>query len=310
MLLEDGSTRVWTNHGRILSPDPGRPWLASCAGASGACVEQQGGQVRVFVAGRDEQNRSLIGCIRLDLAGETPRVAQIDDEPVLRLGTLGTFDENGVSYPCPVQTDDGLFLYYVGWMPTVLTPFQNHVGLAVDRGQGFVRASRAPILPRIDAEPLCTGSAYVMLDEGRWRMWYTAFLAWGEGEGEALHRYLIRYAESEDGIHWRRDGVEAVGFKNEAEYCVARPSVLKWRGRYHMWFTHRGEEYALGYAWSEDGKHWLRCDDKVGFTGTGDPWDDRAQCYPAVFRAGGRLYMLYCGNDYGRGGLGLASLEL
>ena len=213
MLLESGAAASWNNHGRILEPDPEVFWLATCAGASGVCAEAGEGPVDVYVAGRDDRNRSLIGRVQLDVSGEAPRVIAVDQEPLLHVGRRGMFDENGVSYPCPVPSEDGLHLYYVGWMPTVLTPFQNHVGLARQQADGsFRRVSRAPILPRIDEDPLCTGSAYVLREGPLWRMWYTAFLEWGEGEHDPVHRYLIKYAESDDGVNWRRDGVVALGF--------------------------------------------------------------------------------------------------
>ena len=81
-------------------------------------------------------------------------------------------------------------MYYVGWMPTVLTPFQNHVGLAVrDRGHAWRRFSRAPILERTDEEFLSIGSVSVLRDGGLWRMWYTCFRQWGEARGDPKHVY-------------------------------------------------------------------------------------------------------------------------
>ena len=38
-------------------------------------------------------------------------------------------------------------------------------------------------------------------------------------------------------------------------------------------------------------------------------WDSQMQAYPAVVTAGGRTYLFYNGNDYGREGFGYAELE-
>ena len=160
-MLIDGVSRSWKSHGRILPPDPATPWLSSCAGSAGTVSEWDGDEGDVYVSGRDDKNRSLIGRIVLNVRDE-PKVVHVDAEPVFRFGALGAFDENGVSYPSVEQQGDELRLYYSGWMPSVLTPFQNHIGLAIQRGNGvFERVSRAPILPRTDADHLWLGSMYV-----------------------------------------------------------------------------------------------------------------------------------------------------
>ena len=38
-------------------------------------------------------------------------------------------------------------------------------------------------------------------------------------------------------------------------------------------------------------------------------WDSDSVCYSCVFRWKDAIYMLYCGNHYGRDGLGLAVLR-
>jgi predicted GH43/DUF377 family glycosyl hydrolase len=308
-VLIDGVAHSWRSHGRVLAPDPKTPWLASCAGSAGTLSEWDGDEGYVYVSGRDEKNRSLIGRIVISVR-DTPKVVHVDPEPVFRFGSLGAFDENGVSYPSLVQHEGELRLYYAGWMPSVLTPFQNHIGLAIARNGGsFERVSRAPILPRSDADHLWLGSMYVTARAGGFHMWYTACLEWTPTDGDPLHKYLIKYAYSEDGVTWQRDDEVAIDFASKDEFAIARPSLIHADGRYHMWFCSRGEEYRLGYAVSADGREWERRDDALGFTASGDPWDAKAQCYPCVFRANGRLFMLYNGNGYGRDGLGISELS-
>lgn len=57
-------------------------------------------------------------------------------------------------------------------------------------------------------------------------MWYVSGIQW-------VHRdfvtYDIKYAESENGIRWKRDGKTCLGFKSPEEYALARPCVLKRR---------------------------------------------------------------------------------
>ncbi len=262
------------------------------------------------MAGRDDRNRSQIGTFEIDL-GLLPHIQRLSDRPCLSFGDLGAFDENGVSYPWVVETSETVFLYYNGWMPSVLTPFQIHLGLAQGPREGpFTRVSRAPILERTNEDHLCIGSAGLLRELGTWRMWYTAFLRWGQSENEYKHYYVIKYAESSDGVHWHRDNITCIDFQSADEFSICRPSVLKLGDLYHMWFSYRGAKYRIGYAVSKDGIGWERRDDLAGIDVSEDGWDSDEICYPFVFRHGDSLYMLYCGNDYGRDGVGIASLSL
>lgn len=306
-----GSNGTWEKLGCILRPMPEIYWMATYTGPSFAYPLNDRGLFRLYVTGRDKNNRSLIGTVKIDLDSPTKPLS-ISERPVFDVGELGTFDENGVSYPSIVEVDGALYMYYAGWMPTVLTPFQNRTGLAVsnDGGHSFSRVSRAPILPLTDQEPFSTGSVCTIKEGDRWKMWYTCFLRWGKEPGEHKHYYVIKYAESGNGIEWNRDGQICIDIDDPSEYAIGKPSVIRHAGHYHMWYVYRGEEYRIGYAVSENGINWQRRDDLAGIDVSETGWDSRAISYPHVFRSGNCLYMLYCGNNYGKEGLGLARLRL
>jgi len=299
----------WLKLGRIVERDAAREWMATYTGASFAVPRGDADLVDVYMTGRDLRNRSRIGVLTIDLRRPTSPVA-IGGAPVFDLGELGAFDENGVSYPWIVEVDDAQYMYYVGWMPTVLTPFQNHVGLAVRRGDGeWRRVSRAPILPRTNDEYLSIGSTSVLREPDRWRMWYTCFERWGQSPGDPKHVYQIKFADSADGVQWTRPNRVCIANASREEFSIGRPSVLRHDGLYHMWFSYRGAEYRIGYAWSENGVDWTRRDDLAGIDVSADGWDSEGICYSHVFRWKDAFYMLYCGNHYGRDGLGLAVLN-
>jgi hypothetical protein len=141
-------------------------------------------------------------------------------------------------------------------------------------------------------------------------MWYVSAVKWTLENGMPKHYYHIRYAESSDGVHWRRDGTVCIDFASADEHAFARPCVLKdGDGCYRMWYSYRGERYRIGYAESADGIVWQRRDDCAGIEPSAAGWDAEMIEYPAVFDAAGRRYMLYNGNGYGRTGIGLAVLE-
>jgi len=121
--------------------------------------------------------------------------------------------------------------------------------------------------------------------------------------------HLIKYAESDDAIHWDRKGIIALNFENESEYALSRPFVLKKDSLYRMWYSYRGESYRIGYAESEDSIKWTRKDRDGGIDVSESGWDSEMIEYPYVFEHKGERYMLYNGNGYGKTGIGIAVLE-
>lgn len=296
----------WRKLGLVIRPT-GSWWMQSHAMMP--TVESiTGSHVRVYVSGRDRQNRSHIGSVVLDVARPEQPVVEVSAEPVLTLGELGCFDDNGVTPSCVVTHADKTFLYYVGWNPGSTVRVHLFGGLAIseDGGRTFRRFSRAPILERTALEPFLNTAPFVLFDEDRWRMYYVAGTGWVHRD---LPRYHIRYAESRDGCCWERRGIVCLDFGALGEYALARPWVRKEGGRYEMWFSYKGDAYRIGYAESTDGIHWTRLDAKAGLGVSSSGWDSVMVEYACVFDCGGATYLLYNGNDYGRDGAGLAMAE-
>jgi hypothetical protein len=145
-----------------------------------------------------------------------------------------------------------------------------------------------------------------MIESGIWRMWYVSGFKWSEVSNFLYSYYDIKYAESTDGIFWRREGLVCVGHK-PGERNIARPCIVKEDGLYRMWYSYMTDSgYRIGYAESLDGYSWTRYDEGVGIEPSITGWDSREVSYPWVFSEEGSKFMLYTGNDFSRGGLGLA----
>jgi hypothetical protein len=264
----------------------------------------------VYFSGRDEKGRARIGYFEIDVRAPKA-ILRVSERPVLGLGSLGAFDDAGVTSSCLVSHQGRLYQYYTGWTRGVTVPFYLFVGLAVseDGGETFARLSDAPILDRTEGEPYLTASPWVLIEDGLWRMWYVAGSGWREEEGIPKHSYHIRYAESRDGLKWGRPGVVCIDYSSPEEHAFARPCVIRDGDRYRMWYACRGARYRIGYAESRDGIRWGRRDRDAGIDVSTSGWDSEMIEYPCVFDHDRRRYMLYNGNDYGRTGIGLAVLE-
>lgn len=297
----------WVKIGRIFEPPSGLGWMATHAALPFA--ERIEGHHRVYFSGRDEAGRSQIGFFEINL-DEPQTILRVSEKPVLEMGPLGAFDDNGVTVSWVVPHCERKYLYYSGWSLGVTVPFYFYAGLAVsdDGGETFRRVSHAPILERNETDPYLTASPCVLIEGGRWRMWYVSGTGWKSENDRPKHYYHIRYAESSDGIHWERNGLVCIDYQSQDEYAIARPCVLKENDVFKMWYCRRGASYRIGYAQSEDGVYWKRKDGDAGIAASHSGWDSDMVAYPFVFDHRGERYMLYNGNGYGQTGIGLAVL--
>lgn len=299
----------WVKKGLIFKPEGQREWVNSHAMLPVA-DHVSGDLYRIYFSGRDKLNRSLTGYVEVDI-NNPQEILNLSPEPVLGLGSLGAFDDNGVSPTWIVNHQGEKYLYYFGWNKGSLVRAAEVSGLAIskDQGETFQRFSRAPVIDRTDAEPYQILVISCILIEGNtWRMWYDSADEWQTPE---LPRYNIKYSESTDGINWVRKGIVSVDYRSRDESRVSRASVIKEDGVYKMWHCYalNSGGYSMGYAESADGYRFERKSDSMTIHVSPEGWDSEMVCYPHVFVHDGRKIMLYCGNGYGRSGFGMAVME-
>lgn len=294
----------WEKLGLFIKPRTDLWWMRTHAMIP-TIEPLDGSHFKIYFSGRNDSNISHIGYAIADFSSEQPKIVDFSTEPVLCPGELGCFDDNGVTPSSVVSSNGRLFLYYIGWNPGSTVRMNLFGGLAIseDQGKSFHRYSRAPIIERTRNDPFLNTAPHVIQENGLWRMYYVAGVGWKHKD---LPRYHIRYAESSDGMNWRRDGKICIDFRDENETSLARPYVLKEEGIYKMWFSCKGLNYRLGYAESADGINWSRNDSAVGISNGMTGVDSEMIEYASVFRCNGRKFMLYNGNNYGKDGIALA----
>lgn len=308
----------WIKKGLIFKPDHHFPWMVSHAQVP--IVEQVDSQkLRIYFGTRDAENRTTVTFIEVD-TNEPNNILYVHDRQVLGLGKLGCFDDSGAMPSWIVNRGSEKWLYYIGWNVGVTVPYRNSIGLAisVDGGLTFERAFEGPILERTNIEPHFVANPCVLVENGIWRMWYLSTVCWEIHDGRPEPYYHIKYAESTDGITWRREGRVCIDFKSPEEGGISRPCVIKDGGLYRMWYSYRGgkdyrtrgkNSYRIGYAESTDGVVWKRQDERVGIDVSESGWDSEMIEYPYVFDYMSNRYMFYNGNGFGRSGVGYAVLD-
>src|SRR2546430_1700184 len=99
----------WAKKGLIFSPQGQHDWVSSHAMLPIA-DRIDGDLYRIYFSGRDRGNRSLIGYVEVDINNPT-KILKLATEPVLGLGALGAFDDNGVSPTWLVNKGQEKYLY-------------------------------------------------------------------------------------------------------------------------------------------------------------------------------------------------------
>lgn len=301
----------WRKLGRIYVPDGKLSWARKYAFPPTPYFVSDR-VVRMYVAFCDENTVGRIGFVELD-AEDPSRVLRVSEKPVLDIGQPGAFDENGLLPTCIVPVGKQLYLYYVGYQLGYRVRYFQFQGLAIsdDGGLTFTRHSRVPVIDRSDRELVNRTSAFVLREDGVFKMWYVGGSSWLDVRGKSLPIYNLRYLESRDGKSWGPEGEVCLDFQNDDEHAFGRPWVFRSGGRYRMLYSVRTKSkgYRLGYAESPDGRVWRRDDEAVGIDVSTAGWDAEMIAYPSVVEHKGRVLLFYNGNNCGETGFGHAVLE-
>lgn len=313
----------WKKKGLIFRPQQveGRPWLKEFAQAPAALVFDS--FVRVYFACRpspDAKGQYVSHTAFVDLDRKDLQcILNVSKEPIFRLGELGTFDEFGTYPTSVIRRENDILAYYAGWTRCESVPFNVAIGGAIsyDEGVTFEKMGKGPVLSYTPEEPFIIGGPKVRKFEGRWYLWYIAGKKWLLDAGRAEIVNKIRVATSADGLNWTRDYRDIIADRIEENECQASPDVFFYKGKYHMFFCYRyslgfrsrEKGYRIGYAWSNDLVKWTRDDDRAGITVSDEGFDSEMVSYPHVFELDGKLQLLYLGDQVGRNGFALATLE-
>jgi hypothetical protein len=300
----------WKKLGQIYVPrSSGRhPKLISHA-ANPLPIHITGDVYRIFFSGRDEQNRSSVGGVDIDII--QCKVVTEHHSPFFEHGPNGSFYSDGVSIGNCYDINGTQYMLFMGWQNPSGSHWRGDIGrLIVTPQLSLELESEKPFMGIDSTDPISLSYPWVQKRmSGGFDMWYGSTLTWDAGNGEMLH--VIQHALSADGNNWSRNGL-AIPYELGIAQAFSRPTtILNEYGDYEMWFSFRcgtGNKYRIGYAKSKNGKNWTLDLQRSGINVSQSGWDSEMIEYPFVFDHSGTRYMLYNGNGYGITGFGLATL--
>lgn len=301
----------WKKKGMIYCPANDQPWKNQFAMLPTPIMVDD--SLRIFIGFCDKDNVGRIGYVDVDPANPMS-IRNVSENPVLDIGRPGCFDDNGVVPISILQKEDEIYLYYIGFQLGVKVPYYMFGGLAIskDGGHTFSRYSESPILDRQQDEVYARCGINVIYDEGKYKMWYIGsnHEGWTMSSGKLKPLYIMKYTESEDGIHWDKPPIQCMSYANEDEHGFGRPFVWRDGDILKMYYSIRtySRGYYIGYAESKDGISWDRKDEQAGIDLGTNSWDDTNLSYPFLYTYEKRTYIFYNGNGCGKTGFGYAEL--
>lgn len=290
-------------------------------------VVRVGNTYRLYYSGGDQDGRQRI-CLA---------TASVDDPTqwerhgvILDLGDSGAFDAKWCVLPCVHKVGERWFMYYSGHEGSDmgLQSFPG-IGLAVsDDGIHFERYSSTPVVTGDQTAEFpnnrgVAGGGSILEDvqaDGsvRYRMYYTVAVGTKSDDVRVDQEKHCAVCHSEDGIHWTDHQLIISPRKEVANEDVAVAAPFVWRDGdvYRMLYCGIGTRwgfYSISEAVSEDGYVWDRSDGDANMTlapNSDCEWETQMVEYPCVVQEGNHLRLFYCGNGYGRTGIGTALAKM
>lgn len=283
-------------------------------------VFESEGFVRFFFSTRSAREpdgfKSYSGYVDLEPQNQWKQRA-ISAQPILDLGGSGSFDEFGIMAGSMIAINGLHHLYYCGWQRMWSVPYQWSIGLATSEdGVNFTKYSIGPIVAARVAEPFLHACPIVMSEDAGYRMFYLSGDRWiKDRDGKFESVYTLRSSYSTNGIDWG-PGDRIIPSILEDE-CQTSASLFSYNGDNYLLYSYRAGlgfrgkslgAYRLGLAKQVENS-WRRVDDELVVEGlTQSDWANYMAGYPHVFQYLGTTYMLFCGNNFGESGFGVAEL--
>ena len=225
----------WKKKGLIFNPKSRYDWMNTHAQVPYSLII--GNDIlRVFFSTREKQDlngnfKSYSAYVDLDI-NNFENIINVSDNPIIKLGCVGEFDEFGSMAGSICKHEDEYWLYYCGWQRSLSTPYNWAIGLAksIDNGKSFRKIGPGPILGPTINEPYLQACpiVYKFPDSTCWHMFYLSGVKWIDvQDNKKESQYLIMHATSNDGISWERNSKPIFSHWSTMNVKQARPFFIK-----------------------------------------------------------------------------------
>lgn len=284
------------------------------------------GKYLLFYSGADEKvnQRICLATASIDNIYEWNRLG-----PIIDIGKDGFFDDDWCVLPCVHKINGKWHLYYTG-------KAKKGDGLQAFGGIGLATSDDLFNWKKYSSHPVLRGDGFQQWPNNKGIAGGGSIISIPQNDGRVLYRMHFTLttgspskdllvdqakqsvvAHSYDGIHWVDKRV-VLQPRLEADYENAGVTGFKvwktkkqWRAIYPAIGTKFGA-YAICEAVSKDGLNWERGmpGDNLSMAPGSASWENEMVEYPHIVRQGNKLRMFYCGNGYGKTGIGMATAKM
>ena len=181
----------WKKLGKVISP-LGGSWSKSYCWIPFADY-QYDDVYRIYFATRNVENLSQIGWVEININQPT-KILNSSEEPTLKLGLLGSFDDSAVMPSWITYADNKKYFWYIAWMQGKRVPYYASLGLAISSVKSpdeFTKYLGGPILSRNHIDPYMTASLVSLrLERGIGKCGIYRILS-GNFKREILFQFLV-----------------------------------------------------------------------------------------------------------------------
>ena len=320
----NNSELVFARLGQLFKPSQDQDWSQTHAQVPFVRVEKENLVAYFSTRGKADSTgsyRSSFGRVELKPQGSHFICDSSKATQVFEPGPVGSFDDTGVMGGSIVIEDEVEDVFYGGWTQRFTVPYDWSIGRAqrpIGAGR-FVREFPGPVIGPTPTQPFLHASPTVFRHKNLYHMYYLSGLEWFTADSGRLESvYRLRHATSTDLKQWDRSDADLFDTIYQRESQTSSAIFLE-DGEYHMLFSYRDSDafrredsrnYRIGHASSKDLYTWKRrAEIKFNPEGASSIGDEKMQGYPSIFSVNRVLYMLYCGDGFGREGFFLARLQ-
>ncbi len=313
----------WVNQGLIFSPFE----HLSTEYAQGPQAILFEDRTRVYFSTRirDESKKFVSQVNFVDFSPDFKEIIKVSKKPCISPGELGSFDEHGIFPFSPFRRNGELLAYTCGWSRRVSVDIEMAIGLAVsaDNGETFQRVGNGPVLSGSQNEPFLIGDPFVLIKNQNLELFYIFGTQWQKSTGgvpERTYRIASLMSNDEKNLLRNSDGRQIISVKTQTE-AQAMPTVFSVGKSDFMLFCYRDTfdfrgttstgAYRLGFASRTNDANWIRDDSRVPkINDNTSDFENSMQCYPNAHLRNGKVFLLYNGDEFGKFGFNLATLDL
>lgn len=264
-------------------------------------------KARIFFNSRTKRNFSIIQSIDIDLRDFSLELSSFQTQ--IGAKKLSGFCSHGLSLGGTYLEDGQYFVSTMGWINKPPEHWYGTIGkIRMDDEFNLVPQSLTEWFTLDSEDSISLSYPAIYERDGTSRMWYGSTLTWDAGNGEMLH--ILKEKVSTDSINFVKTG-RILNYDLNTAQAFSRPSILEINGRALMAYSYRGgnSHYRIGFVWLDDLTTASHLGGLASFLPSGKSGEAKMVEYPFLFIHNSEIYMLYNGDDFGKTGIGVVTLQ-